>query len=486
MGRSAAKGAREMRGTMVRAAVAVALLIGLIPTFTVGAQAAPPDIVDQLKKIPGVTVVAESPVAKPYRFFLLTFRQPADHRDPSKGTFEQRVSLLHRDAAAPMVMHTSGYNLYEQFDKNGKLTRKPYLSEPAELLKSNQISVEYRFFTPSRPKPADWKNLNVWQAATDQHQIVSKLKAIYGKKWLSTGASKGGMTAVYHRRFYPNDVNAAIPYVAPNDVVNASDSYTKFLDNVGTDAQCRKDLQGAQRLALGKRKEIVAKVVAAAKESGETFDKIVGSADKGAEMSILDMPFALWQYGDQSMCASIPKQGASVDEIYKFFDDVVGMLGYSDQGLEGFTPYYYQAGTQLGWPTTTEKHVRDLLHYPNQNQPRSYVPKSIPMKFQPDAMLDIDLWVRLNGSRFLFIYGEYDPWGAEPFRTGPGTKDSHIYTAPKANHGAEIADLPEKERAAATAAVLRWGGVNATTLRSVPMSVDSFNTTPLGGTRPPM
>src|SRR5687768_3188655 len=81
------------------------------------------------------------------------------------------------------------------------------LSEPTRLIDGNQISVEQRYFTPSRPSPTNWeRQLTIWQAATDHHRIVRALKAIYAQQWVSTGASKGGMTSVYHRRFYPDDV----------------------------------------------------------------------------------------------------------------------------------------------------------------------------------------------------------------------------------------------------------------------------------------
>ena len=39
-------------------------------------------------------------------------------------------------------------------------------------------------------------------------------------------------------------------------------------------------------------------------------------------------------------------------------------------------------------------------------------------------MADIDLWVRHSGRQLLFVYGENDPWGAEPFHLGRGTRDS--------------------------------------------------------------
>ena len=172
--------------------------------------AAPADILARLRAVPGLTVVADRAGPPGYRLFSLTYRQPADHRQPARGSFDQRFTLLHRATDQPMVLHTSGYGVY--------FTR-PFRDEPTFLLGGNQISVEQRFFTPSRPEPADWSALTIWQAATDHHRIVAGAQADLPKQVdLRPAASKGGMTSVYHRRFYPSDVDGTVAYVAPNDV----------------------------------------------------------------------------------------------------------------------------------------------------------------------------------------------------------------------------------------------------------------------------
>lgn len=78
-----------------------------------------------------------------YRFFVLNYEQPVDHRNPSKGTFKQRLTLLHKDTSRPTVFFTSGYNV----------NTNPRRSEPTTIVDGNQVSLEYRFFTPSRPEP---------------------------------------------------------------------------------------------------------------------------------------------------------------------------------------------------------------------------------------------------------------------------------------------------------------------------------------------
>ncbi|MEU3459902.1 S28 family serine protease [Streptomyces sp. NPDC006733] len=418
------------------------------------ADAASTDIKDRILAIPGMTLIEEKPVTG-YRYFVLNYTQPIDHRRPWKGTFQQRLTVLHKATDRPTVFFTSGYGLSTNASR----------SEPTRLIDGNQVSMEYRFFTPSRPaEPADWSKLDIWQAASDQHRIFRALNRIYDRNWLDTGGSKGGMTATYFRRFYPDDMDGTVAYVAPNDVVNKEDSaYTEFFKRVGN-ADCRAALNAVQREALVRRDEIVARYQKYADDNSLTFTT-VGSADKAYENVVLDLVWAFWQYHLEAECPTVPAPTATTDELYTFIDTISGFDFYTDQGLEYYTPYFYQAGTQLGAPTFATPHLKGLLRYPGIYQPRSYVPRSIPMTFQPQAMPDVDNWVRHHAQRMLFVYGTNDPWGAEPFRLGKGAKDSFVMWAPGANHGANIAALNPADNAKATAEVLKWAGVTqATTL----------------------
>ncbi|MDG6101698.1 aminopeptidase [Dactylosporangium aurantiacum] len=433
-----------------RALLAVVVLVGLVGVGGSPAVAAGTDIRDQLEAAPGVTVLEEQPVAAPYRFFVLSITQPVDHLRPGAGTFQQRFTLLHRGTDRPTVLHTTGYNV----------PGYAFRSEPTRLIDGNQLSVEQRFFTPSRPEPADWSKLTIWQAATDHHRIVAALKPIYRQRWISTGASKGGMTSVYHRRFYPGDVDGTVAYVAPQDVVNGEDSaYDRFFTKVGT-AQCRAALDAVQVEALRRRAELVARYEAWAADNARTFS-VIGSADRAFEFMVNGTTWAFWQYSLESDCAAVPPATASSDDIWAWLDEIYGLDSNTDQGVTPYIPYYFQASYQLGYPDVSLPHLAGLQHYRGQDRAQSYIPQELVPRFQPFAMLDVDAWVKLSGRRLLFVYGQNDPWGAEPFRLGPGTWDSLTYTAAGANHGANISRLTADEAATATAAVQRWAGVPA-------------------------
>ncbi|MFG1944131.1 S28 family serine protease [Nonomuraea sp. NPDC048826] len=446
------------RTRLLPAAVALALCVtgavsapasATVPSATAVSSTVTDPLPAKLAAIPGLTVVSETQPGG-LRFFVLTLTQPVDHRRPHRGTYQQRLTLLHRSDDAPVVLYTGGYGL--------PVNPAASQTEPTRLLGANQVSVEHRFFRSSRPDPADWGTLDIWQEASDEHRIVQALKTVYGGKWIQTGASKGGMTSVYHRRFYPGDVDGVVAYVAPNDRVNPADhAYDAFFANVA-DASCRAKLDDVQKEALKRRDRLVARWEAEAARDGYTFAQSLGTADRSFEMTVLDAVWAFWQYSDASQCADVPPATATDDEIYDWIDTVAGFSFYTDQGIAYYVPYYYQAATQLGWPTLKFRHLRGLTRYPGLYQPNSVIPAELRSWHDPVPMLDVDHWVRKQSSRMMFVYGENDPWSAERFT--PSRHDSYLYVAPGANHGANISRLPEAERQAATATLFRWAGVS--------------------------
>ncbi|MEV6024266.1 S28 family serine protease [Streptomyces sp. NPDC052036] len=439
--------------------LALMVLIGTLSTAGAAtATAADTDIKDRLLAIPGMSLIEEKPYAG-YRFFVLDYTQPIDHRHPSQGTFQQRITILHKDVSRPTVFYTSGYNV----------STTPGRREPTQIVDGNQVSLEYRFFTPSRPAPADWSKLDIWQAASDQHRIYEALKPLYTHRWIATGGSKGGMTATYYERFYPHDMDGVVAYVAPNDVVNDEDSaYDRFFTTVGT-KECRDRLDAVQREALVRREPLERKYEQFAAAGGYTFTTI-GGLDRAYEAVVLDYVWGFWQYSLLSDCGTVPADAAHAtdQQIWDSVDAISGFSAYTDQGLETYTPYYYQAGTQLGAPTIHFPYIEKRLIRYGYQPPRNFVPRSIPMRFQPWAMRDVDTWVRHHARHMLFVYGQNDPWGAERFRLGAGARDSYVFTAPGLNHGANVAGLLADQKTLATARILDWAGVAPAAVRTDP------------------
>src|ERR1700728_3923793 len=223
-------------------------------------------IINQLKHLPGVTYLGKNhyPPAG-YQVYELEIRQPVDHHRPNGATFEQHLELYQRDLSAPMVMYVSGY-----FNYTFLSPQDTYLSTPAAIVGGNQISVESRLYGDSVPHPTLWRYETVWQEAADEHHVVQVFKKLYHARWLITGVSKGGETAIFHDYFYPHDFAGTFAWSAPSITQTPSRSYDHFLARVGT-ASCRAALLNDQVRALRHRAAFEAKVAAEAKAAHGTF-----------------------------------------------------------------------------------------------------------------------------------------------------------------------------------------------------------------------
>ncbi|MFD3488665.1 S28 family serine protease [Streptomyces sp. NPDC058665] len=433
--------------TSAASTAAMASVAGLaaMPAHAVGrTRATADDTLDTLRELPGLRVIEERPGAEPgYRFFVLGMAQPVDHDDPGAGTFEQRLTLLHTAANQPTVLFSTGYQVPLQ----------PRRTEPAILLGGNQIGVEHRFFGTSRPATPDLSHLTIRQAADDHHRVVQLFRRLYPGAWISTGGSKGGMASVYHRRFHPHDVDGTVAYSAPNNIDDREDSaYLRFFEHVGT-AAARDALKTAQGHMLLRRADLLARYEAWAAATNDTF-RIIGSADKALEIAILRVPFMFWQNQTVEDAVSIPGPDTSTDALYAWLDQTAALPVYADSVARDFIPYWYQLGTQMGYLNVPVGHLDGLLRYPDAIEPRSFVPRDVPMRLDAAAMPDIDRWVRGRADRLLFVNGTQDPSVAEPFR--PCRRDTRVLWVPGGNHHVTIANLSLADRAEAVTALRRW------------------------------
>ncbi len=452
------RGRTPWRTILACAGLALGLLLSLACG---GGESNPPpppppivDIAEALRTTPGISEVTETTTTIPgTRFFHLRLTQPVDHNAPGGATFQQFLTLLYRSRTAPVVLATTGYAI-------GTGSRQ---GEPTRILGANQITLEHRFFATSTPSPADWSKLTIQQAAADQHRVVTTLKPLFSGRWLNTGGSKGGMTALFHRRFYPNDVDATLAYVAPISLSTSDTRYPPFVDSRG-DSATRAALEAWQQAILTKRTEVLALFQADAAALGETFNLL--GADRCLEFAVLESPFILWQYGNASLAAQVPPADASAQALYAFLDLVNSgvVSAWSDATLTYYQAYYQQAANQLGAPALKESHLTGLK-YPGENLPAIYPPIGASKAYDGGvAMQDIQAWVNSTAQRVILVYGENDPWTAGALSVPAPAQAPTLrkFIAPGGNHGASLAALESAHSAEAYALLSQWMGVPVT------------------------
>lgn len=403
------------------------------------------DVAGKLKCLDGVqSEEVSSPVGLPagVRHFELKFTQPVDHKNPESGTFEQRVVLLHRSESEPVVLQTSGYSIFGV--REAAITR---------VFETNQIQIEHRHFKDSVPAPVRWENLDIEQSANDFHAITVALKKIYPGRWVNTGASKGGMTSVYHRWFFPDDLDGTVADVAPLSFSTSDERYIDFVENVGGDKwrDCRLALESMQANLLAHREQLVPQL------SGDY--SFLNGADVAFEHAVIEASFAFWQYGNpeapETGCANVPATGTPEEQM-AFLEKINSLSNYENSSLMEFLPYYYQAATQLGNPGSSTAHLTRLRkHEFNIDQ---YTPRGARYTYSNAAMRAVEEWVRNDAQSIMFVYGELDPWTAGAFPAARADRDNHSFMVPGGNHGSKFTLLPEQAKKRATEVLARWLG----------------------------
>ncbi len=400
------------------------------------------DVLAHLQSFPQLNVKEIKPEKHFNRIFEIRIIQPINHNNPLEGTFSQKIYLSHVDTSLPVAFETEGYS------RHNYKTR-----ELADLLKINQLMVEHRYYGESVPSNHNWEYLNIWQAAQDHHVIVELFKEIYPSPWVSSGASKGGDTAIFHRRFFPNDVDATVAYVAPI-LFELEDQ--RFLDYYQTqgDEPCRSKINNYRREMLKQMNSFT-----------PYFEQYVSDVNRIYNVNMTfsipyehivyhaireDYIFEFWS-SETEDCSTIPGENASTQALFDHFVNVFDIfLFFSDYGKEFWTPWLYQAKTELGNYAFDVQDLADLtLDIP------PLVTFSSPTQFDPTIMQDIDQWVRNSSNKMIFIYGENDPWTVASFSTSHSENSIKIIN-PKSKHSVRIKNLPSQTQTVVVRKLIEW------------------------------
>lgn len=376
--------------------------------------------------------------------YVTYFTQPLDHRHPEKGSFRQRVIVSHVGFDRPTVIVTEGYGA-------AYALRPQYREELSKLLNANMIFVEYRYFLESTPEPKDWQYLTAENSADDLHAITTAFKSIYPGKWIATGISKGGQTALLYRTFYPDDVDISVPYVAPLCYGVEDGRHEPFLHKVST-PENRKKIEDFQLEALKRKATLLPRFEKYCTEKNYSFRAPI---EEIYDYSVLEYSFALWQWG--TPISSIPATTASDDEIFSH------LLAISEPGY--FTAdspnasFFVQAARELGYYGYDVQPFKQYLSIQSSEGylHRLMLPEELKdMPFDKTLSKKITKFLKKQDPKMIFIYGQNDPWTAAGVTWLKNKKNIHVFIQPNGSHLARINTLPEAEKAKVMELINEW------------------------------
>ncbi len=372
--------------------------------------------------------------------YLIMMKQPVDHSDTTAGFFEQRIWLNHFSENAPVVIVTEGYS-----------ANRNYTTEIAKELHANQIIVEHRYFEKSTPENKDWKYLTVKNAAYDDHDIIQLFKKIYHKKWLATGISKGGQTTLFHRAFFPKDVDVSVPYVAPINFEREDPRLLEFFKNVST-AEDRAKIKEFQKTILSKKNELMPLFVQYCKNKGWTFSM---GYQKAYEMAVLEYPFAFWQWGIPAK--DIPNKNASNEKLMAHFMRGAGPDYLTDKSMKSYEPFFYQAYKELGYYNYVPGDLKPLMSEIKQDTISNciFAPGGDTLKYNRNTMQYVVKRLKKYNPKIVLICGQNDPWGSTSLDVA-GMSHSHKFVKPGGCHKSRINNLPEEQKEEAWNIIKKW------------------------------
>ncbi|WP_423129317.1 S28 family serine protease [Gaoshiqia sp. Z1-71] len=411
------------------------LLLTLLLALFLVAPTNGQDLKHFLKSNPAIAEVKEIEGNPSFnQTYEIKIRQPINHKDSSDGFFLQRVFVADKDPVRPVVFITEGYSAEYASQPN-------YRHELSQILEANQFCVEHRYFGESVPDSMVWKFLTVGNAALDHHRIVSIFKEYYQGKWLNTGISKGGQTALAHRAFFPDDVDLTIAYVAPLNFGVEDGRHEAFLKQTGT-AESRSKILNFQFEIL-KRKAQMLPLLSAYSES-RRYTYPVGT-EEVLDFVVLEYPFAFWQWGYS--CHEIPDLSADDQSLFRHLVKISPPDYFSYEGSAGYSPFFYQAARELGYYGYDTQPFGDLISVKSAEGylNRMMVPGHQQVQYNPATALMISDFLLHEAKGVILIYGEIDPWTASAATLRRNRQNMSVIK-PEGCHKTRILNLPEKDR----------------------------------------
>lgn len=400
---------------------------------------------EMLKTIPNLTKVEKLATVSHFEEnYMLWFKQPIDHKDPSKGTFNQRVLLGYKSPSKPVIVDLEGYGV-----------RSPKAGELTAHYGANQISIEHRYFNESRPETIDWNTLTTENAANDQTNIINALRtALFpNSKFITTGISKGCQTTMTHRRFFPDNVDCSVCYVGPLNFAREDERVYEFLENVGTEEE-RDKIEDFQVRCFKNRKALLEMMKKAGEQKNMTWEMGV---EEALNYTILEYSFAYWQWGTDAN--TIPGPNATPEELYAHLIAVVGYSFFTEEDVDGLQAYFWTALTQQGiYGYETEPFSK---FFDNGDEIYKFdwaFPEGISKDYDPKNNLEIKAYLDKDADDIIFIYGEYDTWSATAVDLVEDAKQRDLYkfVNPKGSHTTRIRSFDPATQKQIWSIIDRW------------------------------
>lgn len=382
------------------------------------------------------TIVPVQNPAQYQELYRVTFTQPVDHNNPSAGTFEQKAFLFYVGDDRPTVLYTCGYILYENY------AQTPFI-DLAYNMNANLLMVEHRYFGNSKPaNDPNWNYLTLSQAAADHHAIIQALKPLLPKEWVSTGTSKDGMTSIFLRYFYPDDIDVTVPFCAPLMTSLYYRPVGQYLNSESGTTTERARMQALMNIMLENGEEGLYARCQELLEERNIHDPNVDYSFTWYVRALHEGFFYYFSYGEYGTPNHLPSINESDDQLILTMLEAV----FNPRDMSFVYPYEIQTAKELGQFEYDYDAYAEVLAGTSfdasilRSNPSDLHPEDRWLYATYDSSLMLDIRTRFIPTTtcpILFIYQKNDPWtGARPDEINE--QYSQMIINPKGIHNHDI------------------------------------------------
>jgi len=413
-------------------------LLILLSTFS----KAEDSVLHQLTQLELVSIEKISTLSSFEVCFKIFIKQPIDHHDLSKGYFNQKFYLSHKGVEKPMVFFINGY-----------ISSSNRANEWSEHLDANQLYVEHRFFGQSKPDSISWTTLNLKNVTADLHRIKEVLGKVYTNSWLSTGISKGGLTAVAYKYYFPNDVKATVAHSTSLKPAACDTTFFNYIDSLNNVQGCGDRLLSFQRLLLRKKTEILPLLQSHLSTSHQrTYDKL--GLDGVFETAVREIPFSVWQHA--SGCKNVQIVDTAAITLFEALRYANHDWFLTDDVIDQLKGHHYQAQTELGYYCYPSRKLKDLLSESKHRMADVVHSNGEALVYSNQLMLAMRKWLMQEGNNIIYISGGNDPYTLYHVQPTSKTNSIGLILENKNHNQTQFSDLDHELQELVLATLKKW------------------------------
>ncbi len=121
---------------------------------------------------------------------------------------------------------------------------------------------------------------------------------------------------------------------------------------------------------------------------------------------------------------------------------------FSDQGIQYYGPYFYQAATEMGYYGYDISYLKKYLKSisTDSNPSAIFSPDKIEQPFNYQLVNNFNIWLQNEGNNIIYLYGTLDTWSACAIIPSDKVNSKALFLTNKHHGNTRISEMKPNEK----------------------------------------